>query len=66
MIQATSKTTRGSSPSSGKLGRRGTATNGMTFKRTFSRDGVHPFDEIEWELRSPEITEESGNVIFKQ
>ena len=28
--------------------------------------GVHPYDEITWELRSAEITNESGKTVFEQ
>jgi serine/threonine protein kinase len=28
--------------------------------------GVHPFDELEWDRRTAEITDETGKVIFKQ
>jgi ribonucleoside-diphosphate reductase alpha chain len=39
---------------------------GMTVKRVFTVKGVHPFDEITWEKRSANITNESGQVIFEQ
>jgi len=39
---------------------------GMKFQHTFSREGVHPFDEIEWEKRTAQITNEKGEVIFEQ
>lgn len=38
----------------------------MIDQRTFSTEGVHPFDQIEWELRDVEITDDKGNVIFEQ
>src|SRR5216117_341117 len=31
--------------------------------RRFTREGVHPYDEIEWELRDSAIPGESGNVF---
>ena len=34
--------------------------------RVFTRPGVHPFDEVEWELRSATITNERGELIFEQ
>ncbi len=34
--------------------------------RVFSRADVKPFDEVEWEQRTAEITDEAGKVIFKQ
>ena len=30
----------------------GRSVSGLEFERYFSKDGVDPFDEIEWELRS--------------
>jgi ribonucleoside-diphosphate reductase alpha chain len=39
---------------------------GLTVPRVFSKPGVHPFDEIEWERRSTEITDDAGKIIFKQ
>jgi ribonucleoside-diphosphate reductase alpha chain len=39
---------------------------GLKFQRVFSREGVSPFDEIEWERRVAEITDDSGKVIFHQ
>ncbi|HUB66651.1 MAG TPA: vitamin B12-dependent ribonucleotide reductase [Candidatus Methylacidiphilales bacterium] len=40
--------------------------NGLTLQPLFSKPGVHPFDEIEWDKRTAEITDDSGKVIFKQ
>src|SRR5271168_3313909 len=40
--------------------------SGLQFQRFFSQDGVSPFDEIEWERRTAEITDDSGKVIFRQ
>jgi len=39
---------------------------GLKFERHFTRAGVHPFDEIEWELRTATITNEKGEKIFEQ
>jgi ribonucleoside-diphosphate reductase alpha chain len=40
--------------------------NGLHFKRVFSDAAVAPFDQIEWERRNAEITDDGGKVIFKQ
>ena len=32
----------------------------------FSDANVAPFDQIEWERRTAEITDDSGKIIFKQ
>src|ERR1700745_3751374 len=39
---------------------------GLKFKRSFSQEGRSPFDEVEWERRVAEITDDSGKVIFRQ
>src|ERR1700726_1178466 len=39
---------------------------GLKFQRFFSQEGNSPFDEIEWERRVAEITDDSGKVIFRQ
>ena len=41
-------------------------SGGLRFKRVFSDPAVAPFDQIEWERRTAEITDDSGKVIFKQ
>jgi ribonucleoside-diphosphate reductase alpha chain len=45
---------------------RSTAKRGLTFQRYFSKPGVHPFDEVEWELRNAVISNEKGEKIFEQ
>src|SRR5689334_4729038 len=40
--------------------------SGLEFQRYFSREGVDPFDEIEWELRSAVIANERGEAVFEQ
>ena len=39
---------------------------GLSFRRLFTKPGVSPYDEIEWELRLAQITDAQGNVIFEQ
>src|SRR5438105_15812792 len=39
---------------------------GLRFERVFSDPAVKPFDQIEWERRTAEITDDSGQIIFKQ
>ena len=46
--------------------RRPTHATGLTIGRYFTRVGVDPFDEVEWELRTAAITGESGKVYFEQ
>src|SRR2546430_4509272 len=38
----------------------------LRVQRIFSNPNVKPFDQIEWEERTAEITDDSGKVIFKQ
>ncbi len=40
--------------------------SGLTVPRIFSRADVSPFDELEWERRTAEITDDAGKTIFKQ
>jgi ribonucleoside-diphosphate reductase alpha chain len=44
----------------------GASVTGLEFERYFSRDGVDPFDEVEWELRSALIANERGELVFEQ
>ena len=39
---------------------------GLHFERVFSDPAVSPFEQIEWERRTAEITDDSGQIIFKQ
>jgi len=39
---------------------------GIKVDRVFSDAKTSPYDEKEWEMRTAEITDEGGNVIFKQ
>jgi ribonucleoside-diphosphate reductase alpha chain len=39
---------------------------GLTFKRFFTKAGVSPYDELEWELRLAQITDSQGGIIFEQ
>ena len=56
--QATQATTRTFGP--------GREVAGLEFERWFTRDGVDPFDEVEWDLRSAVIGNERGEVVFEQ
>ncbi len=39
---------------------------GLTMKRYFTRPGVHPYNEVEWEKRSAVISGEKGETVFEQ
>src|SRR5580693_7426616 len=42
------------------------ARGGLTFSRRFSRAGLSPYDEVQWERRTASITDASGKSIFEQ
>jgi ribonucleoside-diphosphate reductase alpha chain len=42
------------------------AQKGLEFRRHFTREGISPYDTVEWEYRTAAITSESGEVIFEQ
>src|SRR5436190_17480068 len=44
----------------------GAPKKGLKVERVFSNPRVKPFDQIEWDRRTAEITDDSGKVIFKQ
>jgi ribonucleoside-diphosphate reductase alpha chain len=44
----------------------GEGTRGLTFERRWTRPGVHPYDEIQWEIRTAAIGNESGKLVFEQ
>ncbi len=39
---------------------------GLTFRRLFTKPGVSPYDDVEWELRTASITDSQGGIIFEQ
>jgi ribonucleoside-diphosphate reductase alpha chain len=53
---------------SGKIAadRSGRTVAGLEIERVFSTEGVHPFEQIEWELRTASIKGEKGEEIFSQ
>ncbi len=60
---------KGASP--GASGARGSrvirdARPGLTVERYFTREGVDPFAEVEWELRDAVISGADGKVFFEQ
>jgi ribonucleoside-diphosphate reductase alpha chain len=42
------------------------AAPGLTFQRHFTREGVNPFDEVQWEHRDAVIQDFKGNLVFEQ
>src|SRR3990172_7465411 len=43
-----------------------TTPKGLHVPRRWTRQGVHPFDEITWELRAATIGNEKGETVFEQ
>jgi ribonucleoside-diphosphate reductase alpha chain len=39
---------------------------GLEYERFFAKEGVDPFDEVEWDLRAAVIGSEKGEVVFEQ
>ena len=39
---------------------------GLTFNRRFTKEGVSPYIEVQWERRTASITDTKGNTIFEQ
>src|ERR1700722_9718071 len=44
----------------------GFARGGLTFSRRFSKAGLSPYDEVQWEYRTASITDAGGKSIFEQ
>jgi len=49
-----------------KPGRSSAAKKALPVQRVFSDAKVKPFDQLEWDRRTAEITDDAGKVIFKQ
>src|ERR1043165_4562058 len=50
----------------GRAVKPGAPKKGLKLERVFSQARVRPFDELEWDRRTAEITDDGGKVIFKQ
>jgi ribonucleoside-diphosphate reductase alpha chain len=44
----------------------GAGAKGLSWPRRHTRPDIHPYDEIEWELRTAGISNESGKSVFEQ
>ena len=38
----------------------------MRIQRYFSQAGIHPFEQLEWEIRTAKISGEKGEIVFEQ
>jgi len=61
-----SSATPGTAPTSVGTTTANYSRGGLTFTRRFSRAGVSPYDEVQWERRTASITDASGKSIFEQ
>jgi ribonucleoside-diphosphate reductase alpha chain len=65
MSEVTTKTTTpAASPAASTVNKK--KAPGLAFRRLFTKPGVSPYNEIEWELRTAQITDTKGGVIFEQ
>jgi ribonucleoside-diphosphate reductase alpha chain len=47
-------------------GEKSAKTQGLAFRRFFTKPGVSPYSEVEWEFRDALIADSKGGVIFEQ
>ncbi len=68
MAEVSAKVTNSNAASveAGNTGPGRKKTPGLAFKRFFTQAGLSPFDEVQWELRTAQITDAKGEVIFEQ
>lgn len=50
----------------GKAGEEPVYGHGLQIDRYLTRENVHPYDELDWEMRDAVITNEKGKVVFEQ
>ena len=55
-----------STTTSATPGTESTTKHGITVRRLFTKPGTHPFDEIDWEMRTASLQNEKGQTIFEQ
>src|ERR1700691_3107740 len=55
-----------SSVSANNVGANKKKAPGLAFRRLFTKPGVSPYDDVEWELRTASITDSQGGIIFEQ
>jgi ribonucleoside-diphosphate reductase alpha chain len=41
-------------------------SKGLSIEHFFSTPGVHPYEQLEWEIRSAKITDDEGHTVFEQ
>ncbi len=43
-----------------------TDNSGLEFNRRYTKEGIHPYEEISWQQRDAVITSDKGEVVFSQ
>ena len=66
MAEATQTTPQTTGKSAAKPAPSRVASPGLKFPRRFSKAGVSPYDEVQWERRTAAIHDMSGKAIFEQ
>ncbi len=66
MSEVREKTTASVAQSAAPVAGNKKKSPGLTFRRLFTKPEVSPYDEVEWEKRTAQITDAQGNVIFEQ
>lgn len=61
-----SRRSRKRGSASGRPGGKNVKPESLRVARVFSDPAADPFDQIEWDKRTAEITDDNGKVIFKQ
>ncbi|GAB3814021.1 vitamin B12-dependent ribonucleotide reductase [Tessaracoccus terricola] len=62
-------TTTATKPASGRARKSnpGKASKGLTIARVFTTEGVHPYDEVEWDRRDvSQVNWKTGEAVFEQ
>ena len=64
--KSSSRRAASAAPARGMRPEKSSSGKSLPIKRVFSDAKVKPFDQIEWDKRTAEITDDGGKVIFKQ
>ena len=59
-------TTTSAAPRAEDAGKGQDKAQGIRVRRYFTKAGTNPYDELEWEIRSATIQNESGKIVFEQ
>ena len=63
-VKTAEKASGGTATATPKESARGTHHKGLKIHRRWTRATIHPFDEINWELRTASIGNEKGEVVL--